>query len=75
MKRNLMIVLCVLIAILVLTIPRKDIVNDGGTVTYTALTYKIIKWHKLNGGNPVTFKEGTEVHFFPNNFNDLGYYE
>ena len=75
MKRKFCIFVCVLISVLVLIIPRKDIYNDGGTVTYTSLNYKIIKWHKLSPDNPNVFKEGTEIYFFPNNFHDLGYYE
>ena len=54
-----------------------QIYKDGGTTVLTSLTYKIIKWHRLN--DPLyaedEYKTGTEVHFFPNNFKDIDDYE
>lgn len=59
-----MIVLFVLICFL----PIVTAYKDGGTVTYSALLYKVIDWNHLNG------KHGVEVYLFPNNFHSLDYY-
>jgi hypothetical protein len=50
-------------------IPVKKVYEDGGTQTYTALTYKVIVWKQIDG------KTGTEFYIFPNNFHQLDYYE
>ena len=43
--------------------------KDGGTVTYSAIFYKIIKWNQLDG------KQSTDFHIFPTNFHSLDYYD
>ena len=50
-------------------IPIPTFYKDGGTVTYSAIIYKVIKWNRLDG------KQGTEFHIFPTNFHSLDYYE
>lgn len=47
--------------------------KDGGTATYTALSYKLIVWNQLDD-SPDGYKTGTEIHFLPNNFHNLDYY-
>ena len=67
MKKTLVIFLvAVLLAVLLIPVP--SIYKDGGTRTYTSLTYKVIVWNTLEG------KRGTEVHLFPNNFYSLDDY-
>ena len=56
-------------AVILLLIPVKKVYEDGGTQTYTALTYKVIVWKQIDG------KTGTEFYIFPNNFHQLDYYE
>lgn len=53
----------VLAAIVILLFPIVRIYKDGGTITYTSLTYRIIKWHHRVGGEEI--KTGTEVQLFP----------
>lgn len=60
--------IAVLVILLVLLFPHKSVYEDGGTKTYTALSYKVIVWNTLEG------KTGTEIHLFPKNFHDLDYY-
>lgn len=52
-----------------LLIPVWEVYEDGGTQTYISLTYKEIVWKQIDG------KMGTEFYIFPNNFNQLDYYE
>lgn len=58
-----------IIILVILLFPISQIYKDGGTRTYTSLTYKIIVWNRLDG------KRGVEIHFFPYNFQPLEYYE
>ena len=44
------------------------VVKDGGTRTYTALTYKIVDWNRITG--EAVYDE-TKVYLFPNNFKSL----
>lgn len=52
--------------------PIRDIYKDGGTRTYTALTYKVIVWNHMLDSDAT--KTGVEVHLFPNNFRRLDDY-
>ena len=67
-KKKLIIVFAVITAVLLL-IPVRKVYEDGGTQTYTSLTYKVIVWKQIDG------KSGTEFYIFPNNFHQLDYYE
>lgn len=77
MKKKLrIIILIVVILMCILCIPFSvDTYKDGGTKTYTSFIYKIIVWHTHVDDYGQYKKTGTEVHFFPNNFHDLDYYE
>ena len=76
MKKNKKKITIILIAlvVLILTFPMyRGTAKDGGTKTYTALTYKVIKWHCLydvdvdvNDGS-WTYYRKTRVYFFPQN--------
>ena len=55
MRKKTKIILVLLILILVLPIPNFAI-KDGGTKTYTALTYKIVDWNRLVGSGNITIQ-------------------
>lgn len=59
---------------IILVLPIRLQYKDGGTVEYRSLTYKIIKWHRLDEYYEGGYKTGTEVHFFPNNFKPIDYF-
>ena len=40
--------------------------EDGGTVTYSSLTYKICVWNSLSGKRGIS-----EIYYFPENFKNL----
>ena len=71
-KLNSRIIRIILIILVILLFPIPNIYKDGGTKTYTSLTYKIIVWNHFN--EPDVIKTGTEVYFFPSNFHNLDYY-
>ena len=60
--------LVIFIVVLILVFPVRNTYKDGGTKTYTSLTYKVIVWNELEG------KRGTEIHVFPDNFRSLSYF-
>lgn len=66
MKKIRFIIITILI--IVLLFPKYEIYEDGGTKTYTSLTYKLILWNEIEG------KQGMEIYFFPQNFYNLSYY-
>ncbi len=72
MKRKNIRLLIVLVIAVILLFPIRIVYKDGGTTTYTSLTYKIIKWNSMIGVDEI--KTGTEIHLFPNNFHDIDYY-
>lgn len=57
MKKKAIIVVIVVI-LLVLLVPIPMHLNDGGTVEYKALTYKISKVHRLTGNLGKEYEEG-----------------
>ena len=75
MKKKLwLIILIAVLVVLALPIPTGTY-KDGGTREYTALTYKIVDWHRMTGD---TIYDETRVYFFPYNFKSidgLWYYE
>ena len=62
------IVIVVLLFILFLPLPSGKY-DDGGSRSYTALTYKIVDWHKVTGVSSVY--DDTCIYFFPNNFKSI----
>jgi len=65
--------IAVLVVLVLLLTPYVEVYKDGGTKTFTSLTYKIILWNELPAvdGN---HKTGIEVYLFPNNFFSLSHY-
>ena len=65
MKKKILIVIIVLLAVLFFPIPTTY--KDGGTKTYTSLTYKYIKWNKMMDIDEPDYT-GTSLYLFPRNF-------
>ncbi len=72
MKRKNIRLLIILGIVVILLFPIRNVYKDGGTTTYTSLTYKIIKWNSMIPVDEI--KTGIEIYLFPNNFHDLEYY-
>ena len=71
MKKRLLIFIIIILMILVIPIRREA--NDGGTVEYSAILYKVIKWDRIRKYEEN--KTGTEVYFFPKNLHSLDWYD
>lgn len=74
MTKKTKIILIVIAVLIILVIPIKATLDDGGTVVYNALTYKIIDWHEENIAYQDGYKTGRDVYFFPANFKTVKYY-
>ena len=61
------VVVLVVLAVLFVPVPLGTI-NDGGTRVYAALTYKVVKWNRLDD---LVRVRRTEVYWFPNNFKSI----
>ena len=48
MKEKKIIIIVLILLLIILVIPVKLHHKDGGTIEYKSLTYKIIKWHRLD---------------------------
>lgn len=60
-------IILIIVFILLLAVPLPTgVYKDGGTKTYTALTYKIVDWNRLSGADGVYSK--TKIYPFPLNF-------
>ena len=78
-RKKIIIVLITIIVLLVLFLPLPvGSFDDGGARVYSALTYKIIKWHKLvaetssNGSvDTVYFYNKTSVFWIPDKFKSI----
>ena len=69
MKKKIWIALIIILFVLFIPIP-SGTYKDGGTRAYTALTYKIVKWKRLQGEEGIY--EKTRVYSFPLNFKSIG---
>lgn len=63
------VVILVLLAVLLVPVSL-GVMDDGGTRVYSALTYKVIKWHRLMGMGE-DYYDATRVYVFPNNFKSV----
>ncbi|MGN0493741.1 MAG: hypothetical protein ACI4F7_08850, partial [Acutalibacteraceae bacterium] len=68
MKKRFIIIIIAAALIIFVPVPTGQY-NDGGTKEYTALTYKIVKWHRLNDAGEYYIK--TRVYPFPLNFRSI----
>lgn len=69
MKKRFIIIIIAAALILFVPVPTGQY-KDGGTKEYTALTYKIVKWHKLSGAEGEYYIK-TRVYPFPLNFRSV----
>lgn len=60
MKKKMIIILCVIVAVLMLLVPIPMHLKDGGSVKYSALLYSVTDVHRMN---PVTdgYEDGTII--------------
>ncbi len=67
MKKKILIPIVIIVVLLVVLFTPFSIrcYKDGGTVEYTSLTYKIIKWKIIDGDG---YYQATDVYYFPDNF-------
>ena len=78
-RKKIIIVLITIIVLLVLFLPLPvGSFDDGGTRVYSALTYKILKWHKLvadrnsdGSVDAVYFYNKTSVFWIPDKFKSI----
>lgn len=75
-KKVILTILAIVLFLAILFVPMpKGPYKDGGTREYSALTYKIVDWNRLNADS---IYDNTKVYWFPNNFksiDDLWAYE
>ena len=57
MKKK-MIVIIIIVILLILLVPIPMHLNDGGTVEYKSLTYKVSKVHRLTGDLEKEYEDG-----------------
>lgn len=70
MKKKIIIPIIIIVLLLVLFLPiPSGVYKDGGSRSYTSLTYKIVSWHRIDGANRIY--DETKVYFFPNNFKSI----
>ena len=78
-KKKKIIIVIAIIVLLVLFFPiPRGTYSDGGTREYSALTYKIIKWHRLIGETnsdgsieAVYYYNKTSIFWIPDKFKNL----
>ncbi len=70
LSKKIWIPVVVLVVLAVLFVPVSGVMDDGGTKVYSALTYKVIKWHRLLGMGE-GYYDATRVYLFPKNFKSV----
>ena len=69
MKKTLLIILAAVLFLAILFVPiPQSAYEDGGTREYSALTYKIVRWNRLNSDGVY---RATKVYWFPDNFKSV----
>ncbi len=62
-KEIIILILCILL-LLFIPVPL-GVYEDGGSREYAALTYKLVKWNRIDGDYTYT---GTSLYWLPDNF-------
>lgn len=62
--RKKVIIVMVIVVLLILLVPIPMHLNDGGTVEYKAITYKVSKVHRLTGNLEKEYEDGTIIEIF-----------
>ncbi|MBO4865704.1 MAG: hypothetical protein J5582_03925 [Ruminococcus sp.] len=70
MKNIIVIAITIIFVLFIILVPiPTGTSKDGGTRTYTALTYKVVKWNRIwDESHKYT---GTSVYLFPDNFKSI----
>lgn len=58
-KKVIIVMVIVIVVLLILLLPIPMHLNDGGTVEYKAIIYKISKVHRLTGNLEKEYEDGT----------------
>ena len=66
-------ILIIVVVVISLFVPIKRVYRDGGTIEYSAVLYKVIKWDRIRKYEEN--KKGTEIYWFPRNLHSLEYYD
>ncbi len=73
-RRKTIVILIVVAIVLFLPIP-SSAMNDGGSVEFRAMTYTVVKWHRLlpssNESGKSDIYSKTSVYWFPLNFKNI----
>ena len=73
-RRKTVIILAAVALLLFLPIP-SPAANDGGTVEFRAMTYAVVKWHRIlltaDASGKADMYIKTSVYWFPHNFKDI----
>ena len=63
-KKIAIISVFIIFLLLILFFPIKEVHDDGGSISYTSLTYKVMNWRQTFG------RTDKEIYWFPNNLKD-----
>lgn len=70
MKKLIITISIILLILLILFVPLPSgMYKDGGTKEYSALTYKIVKWHVFEDTG--RYYINTSFYWFPDNFKSI----
>lgn len=61
MKKKIKVIIVVLVVLILMLIPIPRDLNDGGSVEYRAILYKVTKIHRLSDSSTDTYEYGWEV--------------
>lgn len=64
----------VMLFLIIIVIPIKKVYEDG-TISYTAISYKIVKTRVFDLNEASGYKSRTETYYFPRNFKNIEYYK
>ena len=68
MKKRIAIIFLILSLLLV---PIPTSLNDGGTIIWTSLTYKIVKWNRIDNRYESGYYTNTSFYWLPDNFKSI----
>ena len=72
-KKLIITISIILLILLILFVPLPSgMYNDGGTIVWISLTYKIVKWHRLGNRYDSGYYTNTSFYWFPDNFKSIG---
>lgn len=70
MKKKILIPIIIVVVLLVLFLPiPSGVCKDGGSRSYTALTYKVVDWNRITDSDRIY--DDTKIYFFSDNFKSI----